>query len=122
MYSILKDISKSQRFDFRVFLDPNSAKSRKILKQAREYDSKLFYFTDNENCYFKFDQLNQTYKYFISFNPMFCSCSWYLDHKNSRHLLAACIIAKTEPDEERSFVVIKSRDRPKGTKEALKKD
>ena len=122
MSTILKDISKSQRFDFRVFLDPNSAKSREILKQAREYDSKLFYFADNENCYFKFDQLKQTYKYFISFNPMFCSCSWYLDHKNCRHLLAACIIAKREPDEERSFVVIKSRGRPKGTKGALKKD
>ena len=84
MSTILKDISKSQRFDFRVFLCPNSAKSREILKQAREYDPKLFHFTDNENCYFKFDQLNQTYKYFISLTSMFCSCSWYLDHKEPR--------------------------------------
>ena len=37
MSTILKDISKSQKFDFRVFLCPNSAKSREILKQAREY-------------------------------------------------------------------------------------
>ena len=39
----------------------------------------------------------------ILFNPMLCSCGWYLDHKNCRNLIAACIITKREPDEDMSF-------------------
>ena len=45
--------------------------SREILNEAREYYTNLFYFTDKEIFYYKYDQVNNNYKLYICLNNMF---------------------------------------------------
>ena len=67
------------------------------------------------------DQVTNSFKYQITFDPMYCSCSWFLDVGNCRHYVAACLLTDREKtDEEREFVMVRSRGRPPNSQKQLK--
>ena len=110
IYKIIYDLSLSQKevFDIRL------ARNNNIAKEALDLDKNNFFFYGTNDCYYKWDPNLNQYKHFITFSPMFCSCSWFLDVGNCRHYVAACKLSNRElTDEDREFVCVKGRGRPK---------
>ena len=116
MEKILQDTSISQNFDFIL----TKSRDNSINKLAKQYDPSCFTFAENL-CYYKLDTNTNLFKYYITFEPFFCSCSFFLDKGNCAHFIAACLISKRLSDDTKEFVTVKARGRPKLTKGALKK-
>ena len=97
------DCSVSQKIQFESKL----ARDNSIAKEARELSKNDFQFFGNNDCYNKVDPATNIYKFRITFNPMYCTCSWFLDVGNCRHYVAACLLSDREKtDEEKMFIVV----------------
>ena len=60
-------------------------------------------------------------QYRIIFNPMYCTCSWFLDVGNCRHYVAACLLSERDKtDEEKHSIIVRGRGRPFQSQKQLK--
>ena len=86
MHEILREVSLTQTCDISLQIETNPA----LVEEAQTCVTTDFYVADVNLVYYKNN------KYWITFRPSFCSCSWFLDLGGCKHFIAACSLFRRQ--------------------------
>jgi len=109
MFKIVTDYSTNQG-DFATVKD----KCNQTIKKAQTLNPNDFYVQDANTLIYQS-------KYYINLFPRYCSCPCFIDIGTCKHHVAACLVMKHVDPNDREFLTIVGRGRPKkSAKGALK--
>ena len=110
MFKIVTDYSANQG-EFATV----KARCNQTIRKAQTLNPNDFYVQDANTLIYQS-------KYYINLFPRYCSCPCFIDNGTCKHHVGACLVTKHIDPNDREFLSIVGRGRPKGsTKKSAKR-